>query len=257
MDMPVLFIGHGSPMNALENNPFTQTWCDVAKSFPQPAAILAISAHWYTNETRITSGRRQKTIHDFYGFPPQLFACDYPAAGHPQLAQQIVADLAGYCPIIADDSWGLDHGIWSILCHLYPQANIPVIQLSLNSKQSPQWHLELGRQLQFLRSQRILIMASGNIVHNLASLNWQMSATGFAWAHDFDHEIVGLISTNRQQELCNYQKLSNANLAVPHEDHFLPLLYAIGAGGVNPQAVKFFNQQLIYGSLSMTSFCIY
>lgn len=257
MDMPVLFIGHGSPMNALENNPFTQTWRDVAKSFPQPDAILAISAHWYTNETRVTGGQHQKTIHDFYGFPPQLFACNYPAAGCPQLAQHIVADLANDYPIVVDNEWGLDHGVWSILCHLYPQANIPVVQLSLDSTEAPQWHLELGQKLQPLRSQKVLIIASGNIVHNLALLNWQMSASGFAWAHDFDREIIGLVSANRQQELCNYQKLANANLAVPHEDHFLPLLYAIGAGGVNPTSVRFFNQQLIYGSLSMTSFCIY
>lgn len=257
MALPVLFIGHGSPMNALEDNVFTQTWRKIAGSIPRPDAILAISAHWYTKEPRITSGLHLQTIHDFNGFPPQLHAYNYPAAGDPELALQLISDLAGDYSIISDDKWGLDHGVWSVLCQMYPQADIPVLQLSIAAQRTPQWHLEFGRKLQSLREQNILILTSGNIVHNLSLLDWHMSTTGFKWASDYDNQIVTLVSANCQQELCSYRELDNSTLAVPHEDHFLPLLYAIGAGGDTPASVTVFNQQTLYGSLSMTSFCIY
>jgi len=251
--MPVLFIGHGSPMNALENNRFTDKWTEVANSFTAPKAILAISAHWYIDELAITANSQNQTIHDFYGFPPALHNFNYPSKGSAELAANVnkLLDKTGY-RVHQRNDWGLDHGVWSILTHMYPKADIPVVQLSIKRNQKPEWHYQLGQQLQPLREEGVLILASGNIVHNLGLLNWHKPDNGFPWAEEFDTQIASLLNVRDYANICNYQTLNNHQLAIPTDEHFLPLLYAVGAGS-NAKEVRLFNQEPIYGSLSMTS----
>lgn len=253
--MPVLFIGHGSPMNALENNQFTSKWREVASSFDAPKAILAISAHWYINELALSSGEQNQTIHDFYGFPESLHKFNYPALGSPELASRIkeIFVATGELPeVFLNQEWGLDHGVWSILCHMYPEANIPVIQLSIMRDKTTSWHYELARKLCKLREEGVLILASGNIVHNLRLLDWHNVRNTYPWAKKFDESISDMLIKKNHAAIINYDKLTDARLAVPSEDHFIPLLYAIGAANESDE-VTLFNQAIIYGSLSMTS----
>ncbi|TXI92215.1 MAG: 4,5-DOPA dioxygenase extradiol [Neisseriales bacterium] len=253
--MPVLFIGHGSPMNALENNQFTSKWREVASSFDAPKAILAISAHWYINELALSSSKQNQTIHDFYGFPVSLHKFNYPALGNPELASHIKEILAvtGELPeVFLNHEWGLDHGVWSILCHMYPEANIPVIQLSIMRDKTASWHYELARKLCKLREEGVLILASGNIVHNLRLLDWHNVRNIYPWAKKFDESISDMLIKKNHAAIINYEKLTDVRLAVPSEDHFIPLLYAIGAANESDE-VTLFNQAVIYGSLSMTS----
>lgn len=250
--MPVLFIGHGSPMNALEGNQFTQKWQEIANEIPTPRAILAISAHWYIDELAITAKAHNQTIHDFRGFPSQLHNFDYPSNGDIQLAAEI-GKLLDNLPISYNSNWGIDHGVWSILCHMYPNTNISILQLSIKRDQTADWHFNLGTQLQKLREQNVLILASGNIVHNLIQINWNMPQTGFDWATEFDNKIASLVKEQRYSEILEYQKINNYKLAIPTDEHFLPLIYALGAAS-NSTQTQIFNQQTIYGSLSMTSF---
>ncbi len=253
--MPVLFIGHGSPMNALENNQFTSKWREVASSFNAPKAILAISAHWYINELALSSSKQNQAIHDFYGFPESLHKFNYPALGNPELASRIkeILAVAGELPdVFLNHEWGLDHGVWSILCHMYPEANIPVIQLSIMRDKTASWHYELARKLCKLREEEVLILASGNIVHNLRLLDWHNVRNTYPWAKEFDESISDMLIKKKHAAIINYEKLTDARLAVPSEDHFIPLLYAIGAANESDE-VTLFNQAVIYGSLSMTS----
>lgn len=253
--MPVLFLGHGSPMNAIEENQFVQGFRDVSKKIPKPNAILCISAHWFTEGTFVTSGDTQKTIHDFYGFPPELFAVQYPAQGNPQLAKE-TSQLLLPNQVIETEDWGLDHGAWSVLRYLYPDADIPVIQLSIDYTKPPQWHFNLANQLQKLREKGILIIGSGNIVHNLRLIDWKNINTvgaGWDWAIEAREKTNNWLSDGNFQSLIDYQKQGTVlQYAVPSPDHFLPLIYALGLKEKSEE-LSLFNDELIGGSLSMTS----
>lgn len=254
MKMPVLFIGHGSPLNAIENNTFTQAWRQQAKSLPPPKAIVVISAHWYTEGVAITTAEFPKTIHDFYGFPPELFAVQYPAKGNPELAKQIQAMLAPEIKVIADNGqWGFDHGAWSILVHLFPNADIPVIQLSIDGTQPHEYHFQIGQKLQPLREQGILIIGSGNIVHNLRMIKWQGDTSPYPWATAFNTFVKEAVVEFGYQDLINYQVHKDAKQSVPTEEHYLPFLYILGCRTPEDK-MDIFADEYSLGSLSMTSF---
>lgn len=255
---PVLFVGHGSPMNAINDNEFSSQWAELGRTLPQPDAILCISAHWLTPDTCVTLSRHPRTIHDFGGFPSSLYGVQYPAPGQPELADEIIQTLNG-AKISEDLEWGLDHGSWSILVHMYPEANIPVIQLSLNENLSAKKHFELGRQLAFLRNKKVLILCSGNIIHNLRMLDWSKrddEEFGYDWATAVNGLIKKLVVMEKVDDLCNYPQLGpDVERAIPSPDHFWPLLYAM-ALKQSGETVSFFNDKLVLGSLSMTSFII-
>lgn len=251
--MPALFIGHGSPMNALESNRFTQKWGELAAEIPRPIAILCISAHWYINSpTAITAAAKLNTIHDFYGFPQALFDVDYSPLGDVQLCERIVG-LIEKPKIQLNTEYGIDHGAWSILKQMYPRADVPVLQLSIDSSKSPEWHYALGQQLSILRNEGILIIASGNIIHNLHLIDWYHPNHGFKWAVRASDKIKQLILQRKDTELFSYDSLGDeVKLAIPSPEHFLPLLYLLGLRDEN-DGLEFFNDELIMGSLSMTS----
>jgi len=249
--LPVLFIGHGSPENALLDNPFTRSLARLGKDLPKPKAILSISAHWLSEGTLITAMESPKTIYDFYGFPPPLYVVKYPAPGSQKLAARVQQLLR---PVQArpDSSWGLDHGTWSVLRHMYPRANIPVVQLSIDFYQPPRHHYEIGEMLAYLRSEGILMIGSGNIVHNLRALRPEgKDASPFAWAKEFDAFIKEKLEKNDHAAIINYQSLGHAaSLSHPTPDHFYPLLYSIGAAGAESK-ISYPYEGYEYGSLSM------
>ncbi|MBK6966112.1 MAG: 4,5-DOPA dioxygenase extradiol [Bacteroidales bacterium] len=250
--MPVLFLGHGSPMNAIELNEFSKGWRTVGKSLPVPNAVLCISAHWETKGTFVTAMQKPRTIHDFGGFPQELFDVQYPAPGSPELAleaqRQLKMTEAGL-----DESWGLDHGAWSVIKHLYPEANIPVIQLSLDYSKSPQYHYDLAGELAELRKKGILIVGSGNMVHNLRTIDWRNPDSGFDWAVEADTKMREWIAAGNHQALIDYEKGGKAfSMSIPTPEHYLPLLYTLGLQGKNEE-VSVFNAKTIMGSISMTS----
>ncbi len=222
--MPAIFIGHGSPMNTLEHNRYTETWAMLGQHLPRPKAILMISAHWYTRGTGVTAMQHPKTIHDFGGFPQALFDFRYPARGDAELASQ-VAQLLAPTSVVLDQGWGLDHGTWSILAHVYPDADVPVVQLSIDATLTPDHHVELARRLAPLREQGVLIMGSGNVVHNLGVMNWQSGAPAYPWADAFNEAIKAAVLARDLDTLVNYRRLSGAAESVPTAEHFLPLLY--------------------------------
>lgn len=229
--MPAAFFGHGSPMNAIESNRYTAAWAAFGRAVPRPRAILVISAHWYINATAVTAMTRPRTIHDFYGFPPDLFEVQYPAPGLPELAEEI-SDVAHPTWIGADaDSWGIDHGTWSVLVHAFPDATIPVVQLSVNADKGFDYHLELGAKLAPLRERGILIVGSGNVVHNLGGMDWSLTDDGFDWARRFDTVAKELMLSN-PTEMAALDGHRDFRLAVPTPDHFLPSLYLAGLAGV-------------------------
>ncbi|HTB05608.1 MAG TPA: 4,5-DOPA dioxygenase extradiol [Bacteroidia bacterium] len=252
--MPVLFLGHGNPMNAIEENEFTKGWQDAAKSIPRPNAILCISAHWETDGTFVTAMNKPETIHDFGGFPKPLFDFQYPAPGDPELAQQ--AKLGITKTIIGlNTDWGLDHGAWVVASRLYPKADIPIIQLSLNYGKSADWHYELAKELAFLRRKGVLIIGSGNVVHNLGMLNWKDDKP-FDWAIDANETVKKLITAHDYKSLANYKALGSAmQLAVPSAEHYLPLMYTLALQEEN-ENISFFNDKTVMGSISMTSLII-
>ena len=246
--MPVLFMGHGSPMNAIEDNQFSQGWTDAATSIPEPMAILCISAHWETMGMQVTAMPKPRTIHDFGGFPNELYKKQYPAPGSPELARQII-QMIGADKVLPDQNWGLDHGTWSVLCRMYPEANIPVVQLSLDRSLAPVAHFELGQQLQTLRHEGVLILGSGNVVHNLAMMVWEDSA--FGWAVEFDTKIKKCILENDFFPLIHYENQGRpAALSINSAEHYLPLLYNLGAKEKG-EPIQFFNEKIWGGSLSM------
>ncbi len=248
--MPALFIGHGSPMNAIEDNQFTGTWEEMATVLPQPRAILCISAHWETRGTHVTAMDKPKTIHDFGGFPRQLFEYQYPAPGSPELAQ-LIQQTVQKTPVGLDQSWGLDHGTWSVLCRMYPEANIPVVQLSLDQTQAPAYHYALGQELRTLRNKGVLIVGSGNIVHNLGLMSLQ--SKGYDWAIEFDEAMKQWMLSGDHAAIVDYNKLGRtARLAVPTNEHFLPLLYILALQD-NQEQLRFFTEEMAMGSLSMRS----
>lgn len=253
--LPVLFVGHGNPMNAIEDNEFSRQWHKIGKELPKPKAVLCISAHWETHGTFVTAMEQPKTIHDFYGFPPELFSVQYPAPGHPQLATDIQSTIK-QTSVVLDQQWGLDHGCWSVLKHIYPNADIPVVQLSLDHTKNAQWHFDLGKELAQLRSSGVLIIGSGNLVHNLSLVDWNNPDGGFPWAEEARTMFNDYIRNNNVQALINYTSLRrSAALAIPTPEHFLPLLYILGAKQAN-ESVTLFNDKLVMGSLSMTSLLI-
>lgn len=253
--MPVLFLGHGSPMNAIEENQFVAGFREVSKKFPKPNAILCVSAHWFTDGTFVTAMEMPKTIHDFYGFPKELFEVQYPAPGNPALAKE-TAELLAPVLVEEDHSWGLDHGAWSVIRHLYPEADIPVIQLSIDYTKPPQYHFDLAKKLNKLREKGILILGSGNIVHNLRMIDWRNINTvgsGWDWAIEAREKTNNWLLDGNFQNLIDYQKQGTAlQYAVPTPDHYLPLIYTLGLKERSDE-LSLFNDELIGGSLSMTS----
>ena len=253
--MPVMFLGHGSPMNAIQENEFTRGWRSMGNTVEKPNAVLCISAHWETKGTYVTAMQKPKTIHDFGGFPPELFAQQYPAPGDPALATDL-SETITKTKVLLDNSWGFDHGCWSVLKHLYPNADVPVLQLSLDYSQAPQYHYDLAKELQFLRTRGVLIVGSGNIVHNLGMLNWESPNTPFDWAIEANDKIKTLINDDRHIDLINYKNLGKSvALAVPTPEHFLPLLYILALKGKNEQ-VHYYNDKPVMGSITMTSISI-
>jgi len=251
--MPALFVGHGSPMNAIEDTEFSRAWIEIGKQLPRPEAILCISAHWETAGTQVTAMQKPKTIHDFGGFPRPLYEMAYPAPGSPDLAHLIQATLPN-TPVGLDQSWGLDHGAWSVLCRLFPGADLPVIQLSLDRTAAPASHYALGQALRHLRERGILILGSGNMVHNLRLIAWQ--DTAYDWALDFDATLKRLILSGDHNAIIHYEKFGQAaRLAIPTNEHYLPLLYILGLQEEH-EPVRFFAEKVTMGSLSMRSLWI-
>ena len=249
--MPVLFVGHGSPMNAVEDNAFSRAWEETGRALPRPKAILCVSAHWETAGPAVTAMERPKTIHDFYGFPEALYRVAYPAPGSPELARR-VAGLLGEDAVRMDTAWGLDHGAWSVLRRLFPHADVPVVQLSLDRGKPPAEHYETGRKLRPLRDEGVLMLGSGNVVHNLGAAVWKDAA--FDWATEFDARVKEAILAGDHDALVDYGSLgSSARLAVPTEEHYLPMLYVLGAADPG-EAVSFFTETVTLGSISMRSF---
>ena len=253
--MPVLFMGHGSPMNAIEDNEFSRTWSETAKRIPTPKAVLCISAHWLTKGTQITAMNHPQTIHDFGGFPQALFDVNYPAPGWPDLAKE-TASMIQSTNVGLDHDWGLDHGTWSVVKHMYPEANIPVLQLSIDYYQPAQYHYELAKQLLALRKKGVLIIGSGNMVHNLRMVAWDRlndSEYGFDWALEMNDLFKERIGNGDHQALINYTHLhKSATLAIPTPDHYFPLIYAAALARKQDEVV-FFNDKAVGGSLTMTS----
>jgi 4,5-DOPA dioxygenase extradiol len=243
-------------MNSMEEDGFTQEWRNIASTIPEPSVILCISAHWYIPSTMITAMDLPKTIHDFYGFPPELYEQQYPTSGSPELAATISSSLLEYS-INLDTQWGLDHGTWSVLKKMYPEANIPTLQLSVNYSMPPQYHFELGKKLEFLRNQGVLIIGSGNLVHNLGAMTWNSPGYVYDWANLFEEKITESIFNNQKSTFIDFENLQDlGRKAHPTLDHYLPLLYSIGAGGLMNEP-EVFNQKFMYGSLSMTCFKFY
>lgn len=250
--MPVLFIGHGSPMNVIEVNEYSNAWERIGTEIPRPNAILAISAHWYVRGTHVHGGENPKTIHDFYGFPKELYDQTYPAPGAPLYARATQEALRKV-NVGWDINWGLDHGTWIVTKCMYPKADIPVFQLSIDFTKPGQYHFDIGAKLQVLRERGVLILASGNIVHNLNLINFEESAKPFEWAQEFDEISSKLIDSREYQKLIDYQSLGqSAKLSIPTPDHYFPLLYALGAQQKDEEITTFVSG-IEYGSISMRS----
>ncbi|MAY22910.1 MAG: 4,5-DOPA dioxygenase extradiol [Flavobacteriaceae bacterium] len=252
--MPVLFLGHGSPMNAIEENEFVQGFRKVGREIQKPNAILCISAHWETHGTYVTAMQNPRTIHDFGGFPQALFDVQYPAPGSPELAKE-TQQLITATQVGLDDKWGLDHGAWSVVRHMYPEADIPVIQMSIDYSKPPRYHYELAQQIHQLREKGVLIIGSGNMVHNLRRVAWERlnDAFAFEWAHEANEKMKQYILSGDHQPLIDFKSQGTAfNLAIPTPEHYLPLLYALALKEEN-EPLSLFNDKPVAGSLTMTS----
>ena len=252
--MPALFVGHGSPMNAIEDNAFTARWEETARSIPKPKAILCISAHWETNGTFITAMEKPGTIHDFGGFPQELYEVQYPAPGNPELASAI-RNLIRSVPVAPDHDWGLDHGCWSVLIKMYPEADIPVVQLSLDRNLAGKFHLGIGAELKELRKREILIIGSGNIVHNLRRIDWNNPLNGYDWAIGANESIKEMILGEEYDQLSDLAALTSSSpfdLAIPTYEHYLPLLYILGLKEKDDR-LEFFNDKVVMGAIGMTA----
>ena len=250
--MPVLFAGHGSPMNAIEENPFTKTWRELAPRLGKPKAILSVSAHWFVSGVRVSDAEAQRTIHDMYGFPETLYQVRYDAPGAPDVARRALALLGPAAR--PDRTWGLDHGTWSVLRHLYPAADVPVFQVSVDADATPARHFALGQTLAPLRDEGVLIFASGNVVHNLGLVRWGAEG-GMDWAEEFDGCIRRNVEARAFEKAVAFREAGpSARLAVPTPDHFAPLLTALGAADADADEITVFNAACVYGSLSMTGY---
>ena len=253
--MPVLFVGHGSPMNAITDNEFAKTWRELGTTIPKPSAILCISAHWETRGTRVTAMTNPPTIHDFGGFPQELFNVEYPAPGSPELALEVEIAV-NKTEISLDEKWGLDHGAWSVIRQMYPLADIPVVEMSLDYNQPPQGHYDLAKELMNLRRKGVLIIGSGNLVHNLRMIAWDKmneAEYGYEWALQANETFKQLIREGRHKDLIAYSGLGKeVQIAIPSPEHFLPLLYVLALKKEN-ENISFFNDKAVMGSLTMTS----
>jgi 4,5-DOPA dioxygenase extradiol len=253
-NQPAMFVGHGNPMYAIESNAYTQQWSYVGNSLPKPASILCISAHWETRGTKVTAMPFPKTIHDFGGFPKELYEVEYPASGNENLSLEIIDKLGDKYDINADYDWGLDHGCWAVLKNMYPNADIPVVQLSLDRNKSVDEHYQLGQDLKYLRQQDVLIIGSGNIIHNLRMVNWENLNSQYPWAIKVNERLKKDIKEKRLTNILKFHELGNDfRLAIPTPEHFLPLIYIL-AMQQNDEDAVFFNDAIEMGSLSMTSF---
>ena len=254
--MPAAFFGHGNPMNALEKNRYTEAWRAFGQSVPRPRAILVVSAHWYVHATAVTAMPRPRTIHDFFGFPKELFDVDYQPPGLPSLYEEI-ADIVHPTWVGADvDSWGIDHGTWSVLVHAFPDASIPVVQLSINAFKGFAYHLELGRKLAPLRERGVLVVASGNVVHNLHGMDWKLTDQGYDWAQRFDEDAKERMLSD-PTEFTTLDAHPDYRSAVPTPDHFIPALYLAGlAGAAEDERTSVLVDGYAYGSLSMTAYVL-
>jgi 4,5-DOPA dioxygenase extradiol len=253
--IPAVFFGHGTPMNALDDNRYTQAWSAFGASV-QPTAILAISAHWFINASAVTAQAQPRTIHDFFGFPPELFAMEYPAPGSAELCAA-VAKAADPVWIGDDrDTWGLDHGTWSVLVHAYPKADIPVVQLSIDASKPLTYHLDLGRRLDALRDQGVLIVGSGNIVHHLGRLDMSRPEAGYDWAIRFNEAVVGALTGGQPDAILDLEGSPDYQASVPTPDHFLPVVYFAGLARATGERARVLVDGYAYGSLSMTSLAI-
>jgi len=251
MKMPVIFVGHGSPMNAIENNPFTLEWESLGKRLPLPKAILCISAHWYTEQTKTSDNVSPRMIYDMYGFPKALYELKYPVKGSAELSQDIIDRLGD--DVVIDNRWGIDHGTWSVLSRMFPKADIPVVQVSVNYNAPAQQHFNMGKKLTDLRNEGILILGSGNIVHNLSLINWGMEG-GFPWAQEFDDYVKQSILNHNFENVVHYERAGKcAEQAFYTPDHFYPLLYVLGAADVTDK-IDVFSDICLMGSMSMTSY---
>jgi len=254
MKMPVLFVGHGSPMNAIEDNQYTREWRSIAERIPKPKAILSVSAHWFTIGTRIMSEENPKTIYDMYGFPRELYEVTYNTEGSPfyaKAAKELITRETTF-----DNTWGIDHGTWSVLVHMYPKRDVPVFQVSIDANATPEEHYKIGRELRTLREQGVLIIGSGNVVHNLRLVDWHKADKGFDWAYEFDDYICENIQNGNHEKILKYSELGNiARLAVPTPDHFVPLLYVLGAS-YEDDKISVFNKSCVLGSLTMTAYLL-
>jgi 4,5-DOPA dioxygenase extradiol len=251
--MPVVFLGHGSPMNALDDNRYTRTWRAIGASVPRPRAVLVVSAHWFIGYTAVTAMPRPQTIHDFFGFPQQLFALQYPAPGAPEVAEEIVEAVKPRWAGLDRDSWGLDHGAWSVLVHLFPDADIPVLQLSLNAAKEIDYHLDLAARLAPLRRRGVMIVASGNVVHNLRRLDMRKPEAAFDWARRFD-DAAREVMTTAPGDVLSLAGHADYAMAVPTPDHFLPLLYVAALADTAGAPAVVLADGYFAGSISMTAY---
>ncbi len=253
--MPAVFIGHGSPMNTLEQNRWTEAWAQLGASLPTPRAILAVSAHWYVQASAVTAMATPRTIHDFFGFPEELFAFRYPAPGSPELAEEVIETVRPVWVGPDRDTWGLDHGTWSVLAHLFPAADVPVVQLSIHATEGASYHVELGRRLAPLRERGVLVVGSGNVVHHLGRLDWGRTDRGYDWAERFDADARDLLTTEPGTAATLADRPDFPDVA-PSPDHFLPVLYVAGLAEAAGRPLDVVVEGCAYGSLSMTSYVL-
>ena len=253
---PVIFVGHGNPMYAITDNPYRKKWNEIGGLLTKPAAILCVSAHWLTNGTYVAMAENPLTIHDFYGFPDELFKVQYPAAGSPSMAKETIDNIK-QIQVKEDFDWGLDHGAWSVLKNIYPNADVPVFQMSIDYSMPASYHFDIAKELKFLRDKGVLILASGNAVHNLRMVKWHGDNTPYDWALEFDEIVKKSVEDDTPEVLIDYEKLGSlASIAHPTNDHFLPLLYAL-AVRKKTDRFEFFNDSIDMGSMSMRSVIFY
>lgn len=255
MKMPVVFIGHGSPMSVLPENKYNKAWKKLGQELPKPKAILVISAHWNIDSTSVSDRLEPKQIYDFYGFPDELYKINYKPVGSAELADEIIENIHEIADININNDWGIDHGAWVPLSALFPKADIPVMQLSLDYAKPAEFHYNLGKSLSFLREQGVLIIGSGDIVHNLGILDFDEDAKPFDWAENFEEEVIKHISNKNHSTLINYQEINHNRLAIPTPEHYLPLLYILGLQDEDDK-LEYFVKDIAHGSISMTSFIL-